>query len=184
MEHIGRYQTSLGQVTIYADAFAVKAALFSEPGCWAGSDERSFAERPGLGVQTTRQANGLPAGDSASLPENRSALTDCAAGQICEYLAGKRREFDLPLQPDGTPFQQRVWSGMQRIPYGQVRSYGELASMIGYPRAARAVGSACGANRILLLIPCHRVVAKNGIGGYGGNIALKRRLLSLEGVIY
>ena len=118
------------------------------------------------------------------LPENRSALTDSTAWQIQEYLAGRRREFDLPLRPAGTPFQQRVWSALMAIPYGEVRAYSEVAASIGNPRASRPVGSACGANPLLLLIPCHRVVAKHGIGGYGGDVARKRQLLLLEGIVY
>ena len=118
------------------------------------------------------------------LPENRSALTDSTAWQIREYIAGRRREFDLPIRPAGTPFQQRVWSALLRIPFGEVRAYSEVAALIGSPRAARPVGSACGANPLLLLIPCHRVVAKHGIGGYGGDIARKWQLLLLEGVVY
>ncbi|MCI8332056.1 MAG: methylated-DNA--[protein]-cysteine S-methyltransferase [Clostridiales bacterium] len=118
------------------------------------------------------------------LPEKRSVLTDSTALQIREYLAGCRREFDLPLRPSGTPFQQRVWSALLNIPYGEVRTYTEIAAAIGSPRAARPVGSACGANPLFLLVPCHRVVAKHGIGGYGGDVARKRQLLLLEGIAY
>ena len=109
-----------------------------------------------------------------------SALTDRTAEQIREFLDGKRRAFDLPVLADGTPFQQSVWRSLQKIPYGQTRSYAQIAAQIGRPAAVRAVGNACGANPVLLLIPCHRVVAKHGIGGFSSGISLKERLLALE----
>lgn len=104
-----------------------------------------------------------------------------AAKQVLEYLEGKRREFELPLDLRGTPFQLRVWNELLRIAYGEVRSYAEVAEAIGQPRATRAVGLANGANPVALVVPCHRVVASGGkLGGYGGGLALKRRLLALE----
>ena len=84
----------------------------------------------------------------------------------------------------GTKFQRAVWEGVSTIPHGQVLTYGQLAERVGYPGAARAVGQAVGSNPIPLLIPCHRVVASNGIGGYGGPVNLKRKLLAAEGVHY
>jgi len=104
-----------------------------------------------------------------------------AEGQIVEYFAGRRRHFDLPLAPAPTPFQARVRDAMQSIPYGQTRTYGELAHSAG--GAPRAIGQACGANPLPLVVPCHRVVASNGIGGYSGGsgLATKRLLLALEG---
>jgi methylated-DNA-[protein]-cysteine S-methyltransferase len=104
-----------------------------------------------------------------------------AARQILEYLTGKRRSFELPLDVRGTPFQRRVYREIARIPYGETRSYGELARAIGRPAAARAVGAANGANPVALVVPCHRVIAAGGhLGGYGGGLALKRRLLAME----
>ena len=101
--------------------------------------------------------------------------------QITEYFAGARRHFDLPLAPAATAFQARVRAAMQDIPYGQTRSYGELAHSAG--GAPRAIGQACGANPLPLVVPCHRVVAANGLGGYSGGkgLATKRQLLALEG---
>ncbi len=101
--------------------------------------------------------------------------------QITEYFAGARRHFDLPLAPAATAFQARVRAAMQDIPYGQTRSYGELAHSAG--GAPRAIGQACGANPLPLVVPCHRVVAANGLGGYSGGkgLATKRALLALEG---
>lgn len=102
--------------------------------------------------------------------------------QVKEYFEGRRGDFDLPLSPDppGTPFQEAVWDALRRVPAGQVLSYSDLAAWAGRKGAARAAGSACAANRIALLIPCHRAVAKGGLGGFGGGLAVKKRLLHLE----
>ena len=103
--------------------------------------------------------------------------------ELDEYFNRKRTSFDIPIKFHGTTFQNKVWMEMRNIPYGSVLSYGEIAEKIGYPKASRAVGNACNKNPIFILVPCHRVVAKNGIGGYGGNLGLKIRLLELEGAI-
>ena len=104
------------------------------------------------------------------------------ATQLEEYFAGERREFDVPMELDGTPFQKEVWAELSRIPYGETISYGELARRVGRPSAPRAVGQANGRNPIPIIVPCHRVLASNGIGGYGGGLAVKRALLAVEGV--
>jgi methylated-DNA-[protein]-cysteine S-methyltransferase len=111
---------------------------------------------------------------------NGSALLAEAARQLDAYFAGELAAFDLPLRPAGSPFEQRVWTAMRRIPYGKTQCYGELAAAIG--SAARAVGGACGRNPIPIVIPCHRVLAKTGLGGYSGNGGLKTKktLLSIE----
>ena len=104
--------------------------------------------------------------------------------ELQEYFAGKRRAFDLPLEDPGTEFQRRVWEALRRIPYGETRSYAELARELGRPGAARAVGRANGLNRIAILIPCHRVVNADGsLGGYGGGLWRKLRLLENEGAL-
>ena len=104
-----------------------------------------------------------------------------ALGQLAEYFAGSRQDFDLPLRPQGTAFQQTVWQALLDIPYGTTESYGELARRIGQPTASRAVGLANGRNPISIVIPCHRVVGANGsLTGYGGGIERKRTLLDLE----
>lgn len=101
--------------------------------------------------------------------------------QLNEYFAGVRREFDLPLAPRGTPFQQAVWRLLLRIPYGEVRTYGQLATALGKPGASRAVGSACRRNPLCILIPCHRVVGADGsLTGYAGGLDIKEYLLELE----
>jgi methylated-DNA-[protein]-cysteine S-methyltransferase len=104
-----------------------------------------------------------------------------AAAQLSAYFAGQLTEFDLPLAPSGTQFQQRVWAALQQIPYGRTWSYGELARQIGSPAASRAVGLANGKNPIALVIPCHRVIGSDGsLTGYGGGLDRKRFLLDLE----
>jgi methylated-DNA-[protein]-cysteine S-methyltransferase len=104
-----------------------------------------------------------------------------AVAQLAAYFAGERQRFDLPLAPEGTPFQKRVWCMLQTIPYGETVSYGELARRLGRSTASRAVGAANGRNPIPIVIPCHRVVGSDGsLTGFGGGLAIKRRLLALE----
>ncbi|MDJ0270573.1 MAG: methylated-DNA--[protein]-cysteine S-methyltransferase [Aigarchaeota archaeon] len=104
--------------------------------------------------------------------------------QLVEYLAGGRRWFSVPLEPRGTEFQRRVWSVVSKIPYGEVWSYAKVAREAGVGQAYRAVGNAVGANPIIIMIPCHRVVrSDNTLGGYGGLEDIKEKLLELEGVI-
>ncbi len=101
--------------------------------------------------------------------------------QLDEYFAGKRTVFDLPLIPKGTPFQQRVWQALTEIPFGETRTYGEIAVAVGNPKAIRAVGMANNKNPIAILIPCHRVIGKNGkLVGYASGLENKRFLLDLE----
>jgi methylated-DNA-[protein]-cysteine S-methyltransferase len=103
--------------------------------------------------------------------------------QLDEYFAGTRRTFDLPIAPRGTAFQLRVWNALRAIPYGSVCNYGDIARAIGQPGASRAVGQANGRNPLPIVVPCHRVIASDGsIGGYSGGLAIKHRLLALEGV--
>ncbi|WP_444904163.1 methylated-DNA--[protein]-cysteine S-methyltransferase [Microbulbifer sp. CnH-101-E] len=111
-----------------------------------------------------------------------SELTDLAAQQLREYIAGQRKSFDLPLAPKGTEFQRRVWDALLQIPFGETRSYSQQAQWLGQPRAIRAVARANGANPIAIVIPCHRVIGANGsLTGYAGGLSLKARLLTLEG---
>jgi len=101
--------------------------------------------------------------------------------QLQSYFAGERTAFKLPLRLAGTPFQQRVWAGLQEIPYGETISYAELAQWVGNPRAMRAVGQANGRNPVAIVVPCHRVIAADGgIGGYGGGLDRKTWLLEHE----
>jgi O-6-methylguanine DNA methyltransferase len=104
--------------------------------------------------------------------------------QLNEYLRGERLDFTLPLDPQGTDFQKRCWQALCAIPYGQTRSYSEQAQLLGHVNAARAVGAANGANRIPIIIPCHRLIGKNqSLVHYAGGLALKQYLLQHEGTI-
>ncbi len=119
------------------------------------------------------------------VPERRCVdevgSNSAAIGQILEYLASERVDFDIPLDLRGTPFQRAVWDVLVKIPYGESRSYAEVARAIGRPTAHRAVGSANNANPVALIVPCHRVIAADGsLGGYGGGEELKARLLAME----
>ncbi len=110
-----------------------------------------------------------------------NALTRAAKAQLVEYFAGQRHQFELPLAPAGTPFRQAAWQALCAIPYGETRSYAEQAERMGNPKAVRAVGAANGANPIAIVIPCHRVIGKNGtLTGYAGGLNRKAWLLELE----
>ena len=113
--------------------------------------------------------------------DDHHPVLDAALAQLSEYFAGQRFEFDLPLRPRGTPFQQRVWQGLCQIPYGATWSYGKLAAAVGNANGSRAVGAANGRNPISIIVPCHRVIGANGrMVGYGGGLAAKRWLLEHE----
>jgi len=128
----------------------------------------------GLGGWIRRHAPG--ARRAPGFAENREALT-----QLLEYLEGRRRSFDLPLDLRGTGFQRAVWRALLAIPYGETCSYADLARAVGRPTATRAVGAANGANPLPLVVPCHRVIASSGeLAGYGGGRELKARLLAME----
>ena len=115
---------------------------------------------------------------------DRNALLVEAVRQLRTYCAGELREFQLPLDMQGTEFQKRVWRQLESIPYGETRSYSQIAEAIGSPQAVRAVGAANGANPIAIVVPCHRVIGAGGkLVGYGGGLPLKKRLLELEGVV-
>ncbi|GLH72614.1 methylated-DNA--protein-cysteine methyltransferase [Geothrix limicola] len=157
--------TSLGRFQV---AFDAEGALI-----YLGFAGREYRES--LRVKVARQATALDpdAGVLARLKE-----------QLEAYAAGTRRTFDIPLRLHGTPFEQRVWAALQRIPFGETRSYGQLAAELGGSALSRAVGRANGANPISILVPCHRLVGANGsLTGYAGGLALKERLLRLEGAI-
>ncbi len=148
-----------GPVTVAGMEEAVWAVLLGDPGA-----ARERLARVGLPV-----------------PGPSPVLT-ATLEQLREYTEGRRREFDLPLAPRGTPFQRQVWDAVSRIPYGETRGYGELARELGRPTAARAVGAAVGANPLCVVVPCHRVVGASGrLTGYAYGLPLKRRLLALEG---
>jgi methylated-DNA-[protein]-cysteine S-methyltransferase len=111
-------------------------------------------------------------------------LLRLAASQLAEYFGGRRTQFDLPLDLQGTPFQQQVWQALLRIPQGRTRTYSEIASDMGAALAVRAVGAAVGRNPVSLIVPCHRVIGRDGsLTGYAGGLDRKKALLQLEGAL-
>lgn len=120
--------------------------------------------------------------DNDPLPELLgNQVTEQCIGELSEYFAGKRSKFDIATQAKGTDFQEKVWKALMKVPYGETRSYGELAQEIGQPKAARAIGMANNRNPIPIIIPCHRVIASDGkLTGYSGGLDNKRYLLALE----
>ena len=119
-------------------------------------------------------------------PENAkrgtNKIIDETRRQLDAYFAGRRKAFDLPLGAEGTAFQKKVWKALYRIPFGETRSYGDIAAQIGAPQASRAVGAANGRNPIPVIVPCHRVIGANGaLTGFGGGMERKRFLLAFEG---
>jgi AraC family transcriptional regulator of adaptative response/methylated-DNA-[protein]-cysteine methyltransferase len=136
-----------------------------------------FADRRMLRSQLRRVGRAF----GGDLVPGMNAVLAETQRQLDAYFAGRRRDFTVPMRVPGTPFQSRVWTALQRIPYGVTRSYAQLARTVRHPSAVRAVASANGDNRISILIPCHRVIGSDGsLTGYGGKLWRKRRLLELE----
>lgn len=135
-----------------------------------------FAERPMIGAQLGSVRRRIGPTQPGTSP-----LLDLLESQLREYFGGTRRAFDLPLDIPGSAFQERVWTELQRIPYGETISYRQLAERVDAGPAYRAVGRANGSNRVAVIVPCHRVIAAGGgLGGYGGGLSAKRYLLDLE----
>lgn len=125
--------------------------------------------------------DGGSAGEADILQETE--LLEQAKQQLTEYFAGKRKAFALPYMVSGTPFQEKVWQALVQIPYGETRTYGQIAAVVGSPKGARAVGMACNRNPVMLVVPCHRVIGSTGkLVGFGGGLPMKERLLAVEGV--
>ncbi len=123
-----------------------------------------------------------PRRPSAGTRNDANPLLASAVSQLREYFAGQRQRFELPLDPQGTDFQRKVWKALEEIPYGETRNYREIAEAVGTPRAVRAVGAANGRNPLPILVPCHRVIGADGkLVGYAGGLQVKRILLELEG---
>jgi methylated-DNA-[protein]-cysteine S-methyltransferase len=155
---VAKVASPIGTLLVYADASGLVALDF--PGA-----------KPAAG------STPATTGDRGTLQAAASALRDY-------FAKGKALPRKLAGRREGTPFQEKVWAAISRIPLGETRSYGEIAEEVGHPRAARAVGSACGANPLPLFVPCHRVVASLGkIGGYAGKTDVKIRLLKMEGAL-
>lgn len=144
-------ETKIGLLTITEEEGAITEVLFGK----VGEDQTFLAEATPILQETEKQ--------------------------LAEYFAGIRKAFDLPLAPEGTDFQKSVWQALQQIPYGETRSYKEIATAVGNPKASRAVGLANNRNPISIVIPCHRVIGANGkLVGYGGGLGIKEALLQLE----
>ena len=151
----------VGALTLHASARGLRAVLFPEP-----RHPLVFDVEPGPGVAAA------------------TALVEQAARELDEYFAGRRRDFTVPLDPEGTPFQRTVWTALATIPYAVTWSYGQLAGAIGKPSASRAVGAANGRNPIAIIVPCHRVIGHDGSAtGYGGGLPTKRWLLAHEAAV-
>lgn len=152
-------QTAIGPLEAIVDQGALVMLEFAEP-------ERFEPQFAALGMRV-----GM----------GRSAIHDEVERQLTEYFDGHRQVFDFRLRLLGTDFQQRVWNELLKIPYGETRSYGDLARALGDPDCVRAVGMANGANRLAIVVPCHRVIGADGsLTGYGGGLWRKKRLLELE----
>jgi methylated-DNA-[protein]-cysteine S-methyltransferase len=160
MIRYARFVTPLG--TLFATALGgALTGIYFEGGTHAPGISRDWQEDP----------------DAAPLKE--------CARQLGEYLEGKRRCFELPLAPEGSDFQRRVWIEIARIPYGETITYAELATRAGAPGAARAAGAATGRNPLSIVVPCHRVIGTDGsLTGYAGGIGRKTRLLEIEAALH
>lgn len=162
MINIYFYETSIGRIGIADNGKAITRLMF------ASNEE---ADRL------------LPAGDAspAAYQVAETPLIKKASVQLKEYLDGKRVAFDVPLYLEGTEFQKAVWEALKEIPYGETRSYGQIAERIGRPKACRAVGMANNRNPVAIIVPCHRVIGSDGkLVGYGGGMEIKEKLLALE----
>ncbi len=165
MTGIHRLDTALGPVQA---AFDAQGAVI-----YLGFADHEFRESLLAKVGRLGPVAVAPAGSLARLGE-----------QLEAYAAGHRSGFEVPFRLHGSRFEQRVWAELQRIPFGETRSYGQLASALGDPNLSRAVGRANGANPISILVPCHRVIGANGsLTGYAGGLGMKERLLRLEGAV-
>jgi O-6-methylguanine DNA methyltransferase len=163
--HWGRVPSTIGECIILATEAGV---------CWAGTPGTSVDE----GIAWAKHALQV----EHVIEGGRCPPLQIATEELRRYLQGERVQFSCPLDLHGTPFQISVWRELCHIPYGETRSYGEMARAIGRPSASRAVGAANGANPIAIIVPCHRVIGSNGkLVGYGGGLPTKEWLLALEG---
>jgi methylated-DNA-[protein]-cysteine S-methyltransferase len=143
---------------------------------------------PGVVLRVTAGPAGIrsieinPRREISGTRNDQNPLLLQAASQLCDYFAGRRHTFELPLDPQGTEFQRKVWKALAEIPYGETRSYRDIAAAVGLPRAVRAVGAANGRNPLPIMVPCHRVIGVDGkLVGYAGGLRVKKLLLELEG---
>ena len=155
--HFQQIDSPLGPLTVSASAHGLHALEFPQDSWWLPRDGWRQADHP---------------------------LLQQARVQLDEYFAGRRQHFELPLAPQGTPFQREVWFALAGIPYGHTSTYAQLAARLGRPKASRAVGAANGRNPLGIILPCHRVIGANGaLTGFSGGLQAKRFLLELEGAL-
>ena len=168
MKYYYEYETVIGKLCLVEEQQAITGLyLLSSP---LNTDHRG-KNSPGIATATSGECRETP-------------IIKKAYEQLSEYFAGARKEFELPLAPQGTEFQKKVWAELQEIPYGETRSYGQIAATIGNPGAGRAVGMANHKNPLPIVVPCHRVIGAGGsLTGYAGGLDIKRTLLELEGVL-
>lgn len=172
--------TPCGPLTLLCDGRALTAVRFGREADGAATAKTAQAGtiQSGAGAETRKKE--MPAQEVQEMQEAQEILEQ-AAREIGEYFEGKRRAFAVPTAAAGTPFQQAVWNALKEIPYGETRTYGEIARRIGHPRASRAVGQANNRNPLPIVVPCHRVIGASGaLTGYAGGLAVKERLLELE----
>jgi len=164
--------TGLGEFTIRCSERGIREIAF-------GAARKSSKFRNGRQSNGTARAQALGHRTQAAVRSRQWSRR--ATRELKEYAAGERKKFTVPLDPNGTTFQKKIWKTLRTIPYGQTRSYGEIARLAGNPRAARAVGMANRENPIAIVVPCHRVIASDGsLGGYAGGLKRKSAMLNLE----
>ncbi len=169
----GKYlDTALGRLYIEEE----NGALVRLTGAWEKTEEPG--QKASSRVRGARRADG----EVLEVRLEDTPLLQKTESQVLEFIDGRRTGFTVPVHMEGTAFQRRVWEALQRIPYGETRTYGQIANQVGCPGGARAVGMACNRNPIMLIVPCHRVVgADGGLVGFGGGLPMKEALLALEG---
>lgn len=161
MQNKSHMQTPIGSIIIEENGTAITALYLDKD---EDKDEKT----------TSPQSSSCP-----QCPQ--TPLLQEAQKQLNEYFAGTRKKFELPIHLQGTKFQQKVWKALLQIPYGETRSYGEIAASIGNPKASRAIGGANNKNPIMIIVPCHRVIGADGsLVGFGGGLPAKKYLLDLE----
>lgn len=166
-------ESPVGRITVVCSDSGLRELHFAEDRVARNLRELRANQRIRGVLATAREANG------GRTPADRFARQ--AAHELKEYFGGRRKTFAVPLDVAGTPFQKKVWRALSEIPYGEVRSYGQIARRVGNARASRAVGSANGSNPVAIVVPCHRVISSDGtLGGYGGGLRNKSYLLQLE----
>ncbi|TFE00790.1 methylated-DNA--[protein]-cysteine S-methyltransferase [Jeotgalibacillus sp. R-1-5s-1] len=165
-------------MTIYWNQFDIKdrsyyIAVSSKGVCYFGTQSEGFEGLEAWVMKTYKEAH----------LEHNSVKTGPYIEELTDYFDGVKQTFNMKVDVKGTPFQEEVWQALRDIPFGETRSYADIAEVIGRPKAVRAVGGAVGANPVLITIPCHRVIAKDGsIGGFSSGLDLKRVLMRIEGI--